>query len=66
MVRAHGHSSDAADIEQAGDSIPDGYDAVTVGASIHMGKHEDPCGQFSALDDGHRQTAPVHDRGDAV
>ncbi|MEV7134116.1 flavodoxin domain-containing protein [Arthrobacter sp. NPDC093128] len=41
VVRAHGHSADAADIKQAGDSIPDGYDAVIVGASVHMGKHED-------------------------
>lgn len=41
VVRAHGHSADPADIKQAGDTIPDGYDAVIVGASVHLGKHED-------------------------
>lgn len=41
VVRAHGHDAKAADIKDAGDSIPDGFDAVLVGASVHMGKHED-------------------------
>jgi len=41
VVRAHGHNAQAADIKQSGDAIPEGYDAVIVGASVHIGKHED-------------------------
>jgi menaquinone-dependent protoporphyrinogen oxidase len=41
VVRAHGHDVETADIKESGDTIPDGCDAVIVGASIHMGKHED-------------------------
>jgi menaquinone-dependent protoporphyrinogen oxidase len=41
VVRAHGHDAKAVDIKDAGDAIPDGYDAIMVGASVHMGKHED-------------------------
>jgi menaquinone-dependent protoporphyrinogen oxidase len=41
VVQAHGHKAQTADIKQAGDAIPDGVDAVIVGASIHMGTHED-------------------------
>ncbi|WP_436058764.1 flavodoxin domain-containing protein [Arthrobacter sp. LjRoot78] len=41
VVRAHGHDAQTADIKQTGDTIPDGFDAVIVGASVHMGKHED-------------------------
>lgn len=40
VVRAHGHEAKAVDIKEAGDAIPDGYDAILVGASVHMGKHE--------------------------
>ena len=40
VVRAHGHEAHAVDIKDAGDGIPAGYDAVMVGASVHMGKHE--------------------------
>ena len=40
VVRAHGHDAEAVDIKDAGEAIPDGYDAVLVGASVHMGKHE--------------------------
>lgn len=41
VIRGHGHQAQTADIKQSGDTLPDGYDAVIVGASIHMGKHED-------------------------
>jgi menaquinone-dependent protoporphyrinogen oxidase len=40
VVRGHGHDADAVDIKGSGAPRPDGYDAVIVGASIHMGKHE--------------------------
>ncbi|HEY8700221.1 MAG TPA: flavodoxin domain-containing protein [Arthrobacter sp.] len=41
VIRAHGHDAETVDIKHSGDAVPDGYDAVIVGASIHMGKHED-------------------------
>src|ERR687897_356685 len=41
VVRGHGHQADAVDIKGSGAPKPDDYDAVIVGASIHMGKHED-------------------------
>jgi len=39
-IRGHGHEAYAVDIKGYGASGPEGYDAVIVGASIHMGKHE--------------------------
>lgn len=46
VVHAHGHKAQAADIKQAGNDIPDWFDAVIVGASVHMGKHEDYVADF--------------------
>ncbi|MCI0143999.1 flavodoxin domain-containing protein [Arthrobacter bambusae] len=40
VARGHGHEAQTADIKDAGDTLPDGYDAVIVGASVHVGKHE--------------------------
>jgi len=40
VIRGHGHKAHTADIKRSGDTLPDGYDAVIVGASIHMGKHD--------------------------
>ncbi len=40
VIRSHGHEARAADIKTAGNRIPDGTDAVIVGASVHIGKHE--------------------------
>jgi menaquinone-dependent protoporphyrinogen oxidase len=41
VIRDHGHEPYAIDIKGSGAPEPDDYDAVIVGASIHMGKHED-------------------------
>ena len=41
VVRGHGHEADAVDLKGSVDPEPEGYDAVIVGTSIHMGKHED-------------------------
>jgi menaquinone-dependent protoporphyrinogen oxidase len=41
VIRDHGHEAYAVDIKGSGAPEPDDYDAVIVGASIHMGKHED-------------------------
>src|ERR671910_2587250 len=41
VIRDHGYEANAVDIKGSGAPEPDDYDAVIVGASIHMGKHED-------------------------
>lgn len=46
LIRAHGHMAEAADIKRSGDALPDGYDAVIVAASVHMGKHEGHVSDF--------------------
>lgn len=40
VIRGRGTDADAVNIKHSGDAVPAGYDAVIVGASIHMGKHE--------------------------
>ena len=40
LVRAHGHQAETADLKHSEHSLPGGYDAVIVAASVHMGKHE--------------------------
>lgn len=40
VARGHGHEVLTADIKKSGDTLPDRYDAVLVGASVHVGKHE--------------------------
>src|SRR3712207_9548275 len=41
VIRDHGQEAYAVDIEGSDTLELDGYDAVIVGASVHMGKHED-------------------------
>src|SRR5215211_5756865 len=41
VIRGHDHEADAVDIKGSGAPKLDDYDALIVGASIHMGKHED-------------------------
>jgi menaquinone-dependent protoporphyrinogen oxidase len=40
VTRAAGYEAYPGNVERASAPGPDGYDAVIVGASIHMGKHE--------------------------
>jgi menaquinone-dependent protoporphyrinogen oxidase len=40
VIRAQGPMVDAVNVERASAGEPEGYDAVIVGASIHLGKHE--------------------------
>ncbi len=40
VIRDQGHEAVPVDIRRAGAPAPDGYDAVIVGASVHMGKHQ--------------------------
>jgi menaquinone-dependent protoporphyrinogen oxidase len=46
VIRGHGHEAHTADIKRSGNTVPDGYGAVIVGASIHMGKHDAHVGDF--------------------
>jgi menaquinone-dependent protoporphyrinogen oxidase len=41
VIRSHGIEAEARDLKQSRDAGLDRYDAVIVGGSIHMGKHED-------------------------
>ena len=40
VLRGHGHDVTLVDVKDTKGRLPDGYDAVVVGASIHMGKHD--------------------------
>ena len=40
VIQGLGHGAQAVDIASLPDTVPDGYDAVIIGASIHMGKHD--------------------------
>ncbi|WP_041652319.1 flavodoxin domain-containing protein [Pseudarthrobacter phenanthrenivorans] len=46
VIHAHGHKAQTADIRRAGNFIPDWFDAVIVGASIHSGRHEEYVTEF--------------------
>jgi menaquinone-dependent protoporphyrinogen oxidase len=41
LIRGHGHEAETGDLKGSVEPEPDGYDVVIVGASIHMGKHEE-------------------------
>jgi menaquinone-dependent protoporphyrinogen oxidase len=41
VIRSHGLDVQTADLKQSPDADLDTYDAVIIGGSIHMGKHED-------------------------
>lgn len=40
VIRDRGHEAQEVDIKEAPKVVPEAYDAVIVGASIHMGKHD--------------------------
>lgn len=40
VVREHGHEATALDVKDAHGTVPEGYDGIIVGGSIHMGKHD--------------------------
>jgi menaquinone-dependent protoporphyrinogen oxidase len=41
VIRGRGHEAQAVNLKQSPEVLLDGYDAVIVGGSIHMGKHEE-------------------------
>jgi menaquinone-dependent protoporphyrinogen oxidase len=45
-IRSHGHEAQAVHLKRSRDVLLDGYDAVIVGGSIHMGKHEEHVAEF--------------------
>jgi len=40
VLRGHDHDVTLLDVKDSRDTLPDGFDGVVVGASIHMGKHD--------------------------
>jgi menaquinone-dependent protoporphyrinogen oxidase len=46
VIRDHGYEAHTVDIKEARDTVPEGYDGVIVGASIHMGKHDKHVADF--------------------
>ena len=46
VIRDLGHEAEAVDIKSLSDTVPDGYDAVIIGASIHLGKHDKHVAEF--------------------
>lgn len=40
VLRDRGHEITMVDVKDARGAIPDGYDGIVLGASIHMGKHD--------------------------
>jgi len=55
-ARDHGHQAHTVNIKQSKDAALEGYDAIIIGASVHMGKHERYVADFvrrnrAALDD---------------
>jgi len=46
VVQGQGHEARTVDLKRSSDISLDGYDAVIVGASIHMGKHDKYVGDF--------------------
>ena len=46
-IRGRGHVADVVDLKRAPDGLLDGYDAVILGGSIHMGKHEESVRDFA-------------------
>ena len=58
LIRAHGHQAEAADLKRSGDTLPGGYDAVIVAASVHMGKHEGHVTDFVKKNRGELERLP--------
>lgn len=40
VLREQGHEADPVEVRPLHDTLPEGHDAVIIGASIHMGKHD--------------------------
>jgi menaquinone-dependent protoporphyrinogen oxidase len=46
VIRGQGHEAAAVDLKRSQDALLDDYDAVIVGGSIHMGKHDEHVRDF--------------------
>lgn len=58
VIRDQGYEAYPVDIKRSGAQEPDGYDAVIVGASIHMGKHENYVRDFARENRGTLERLP--------
>lgn len=57
-IRAHDHEADVVNIKESPVGVPDGYDGVIVGSSIHMGKHDKAASEFVQQNSDGLQQAP--------
>ena len=59
VIRSHGHEAFPVDVERANAPTPDGYDAVIVGGSIHMGRHERNVVHLCAVEPRDTRASPL-------
>jgi menaquinone-dependent protoporphyrinogen oxidase len=57
-MRGQGHDARAVDLKHSKDLVLDVYDAVIVGGSVHMGKHEDHVRDFVQKNRGTLERLP--------
>ena len=58
VIRAHGQEAETVDIKKSGNGVPDGYDGVIVGSSIHVGKHDKHATEYVKRNRGALEQSP--------
>ena len=58
VIRGQGHEAQVLDLKRSKDVPLDGTDAVVIGGSIHMGKHEESVGDFVRKNRGALERLP--------
>ena len=58
VIQAQGHEAQVLDLKRSKDVPLDGTDAVIIGGSIHMGKHEESVGDFVRKNRGALERLP--------
>ena len=58
VIRDQGHEAQVLDLKRSKDVPLDGTDAVVIGGSIHMGKHEESVGDFVRKNRGALERLP--------
>jgi menaquinone-dependent protoporphyrinogen oxidase len=58
VMRSHGFEADAVDLKQSEDLRLDDYQAVIIGGSIHMGKHQEAVADFVRMNRGVLERLP--------
>jgi menaquinone-dependent protoporphyrinogen oxidase len=58
VLRGRGHATDLADLKTLSGVLPEGRDAVMIGASIHVGKHDKQVVEFVGRNREHLERLP--------